>query len=325
MCGIFGAIRFDGGFNSNEIQQFQQSVEIVSHRGPDGDGHKLFFTSDSKTNVFLGHRRLSIIDLSAGGNQPMGRDGNWIVFNGEIFNYIEIRKELESYGYKFTSDSDTEVILRTYQHFGPKGFKAFNGMWAFIIYDMANQKIIASRDRFSIKPLNYFMSKTTIYFSSEFRQILPYLETKSINKSVLTSFLLQGLQDHTNQTFYTDIHKVPPKSYLTLDLKQRTKEIETYWDYMSSGIINEEEAIEKFRETLQQSIMIRLRSDVEVGCLLSGGLDSSLISVIANQNGVQPIRTFSVISKDKAVNEEKFIDIMVGERSLQNQKILFDP
>jgi asparagine synthase (glutamine-hydrolysing) len=326
MCGIFGAVKLTGGFDSHQISNFNKAVDIVNHRGPDSSGYKLFTNpQDNSSQVFLGHRRLSIIDLSESGRQPMERESVWIVFNGEIFNYIEVRETLKKLGHHFTSDSDTEVIIRTYQHYGPKGFDLFNGMWAFILFDSNKQEVVVSRDRFSIKPLYVSEDNGTLYFASELRQILLFKKSRQPNKEVLTTFLRQGILEHSTETFVEGIKKLAPKTNLVIDLINKTTKTETYWDYTDVGILSEGDAIEKFQETIRKSIALRLRSDVEIGCLLSGGLDSSLIAILANQIGEKPIRTFSVISEDKKMSEEKFIDIATREGGLLNQKILFDP
>ncbi|HEX5170066.1 MAG TPA: asparagine synthase (glutamine-hydrolyzing) [Cyclobacteriaceae bacterium] len=323
MCGIFGAIKLQGGFDDNQISKCLRAVDLVRHRGPDSQGHKLF-TNDNNS-IFLGHRRLSIIDLSNAGNQPMEDGGVWIVFNGEIFNYIEVREKLKRQGYQFKSDSDTEVILKTYIHYGTRGFNLFNGMWAFILYDSVQQKVIVSRDRFSIKPAYYFKHENEIYVASELRQVLLFHRAVKPNISTLATFLLQGILEHNCETFYQEISKIPAKSNMIVDLKSNNIKFEKYWDYDDIGEIKEKEAIERLQEMLRTSISLRLRSDVEIGGLLSGGLDSSLIVTLSNECSERPLHTFSVVSRDKNVSEEKFIDIMVREKKLINQKITFDP
>ncbi|MBS1680855.1 MAG: asparagine synthase (glutamine-hydrolyzing) [Bacteroidetes bacterium] len=325
MCGIFGAVKLEGNFDDELINTFDKAVSLVSHRGPDSQGSKIFYNNLSKPYLYLGHRRLSIIDLSSEANQPMEDDGIWIVFNGEIFNYVEIKENLKKLGHKFKTDSDTEVILKTYLQYGTEGFHRFNGMWAFILFDSKNNKIIASRDRFSIKPLYYFEQDGAIFFSSELRQILLLSKKRKPNIKTLNTFLLQSVRDHDLETFYEEIYKIPAKSSMVIDLNNKSRNIIKYWNYGSSTIYTEDQAIEKFHETIENSIRLRLRSDVEIGCLLSGGLDSSLISALSNKIGVNPIRTFSVISNDKKENEEEFIDIMVKEGKLLNRKIHFDP
>lgn len=326
MCGIFGAVRISGCFDKNHIPLLRKATDLVSHRGPDGSGHRIFDSAKHHApHVFLGHRRLSIIDLSENGNQPMEDNGVWIVFNGEIFNYVEVREKLKTLGYHFTSGSDTEVILKSYHEWGPQGFNHFNGMWAFILFDTKRQLVIASRDRFSIKPLYYYEYDNTIYFSSELRQIELFMPSRQPNAMTLSTFLLQGIQEHTDETFYKNVNKVPPKTNFIIDLATKSRKFEQYWDYVCEDLVSEKEAIEKFQHLLKTSVSIRLRSDVEVGCLLSGGLDSSIIATIANEVGGNPIRTFSVVSTDKTVSEERFIDIMVKRKDLLNQKIIFDP
>lgn len=324
MCGIFSAISFRKSFTDSDYDKFTKYLNLVSYRGPDSfdtKSYNSFSKEENKNsfNVFLGHRRLSIIDLSSQGNQPMKIDNIVIIFNGEIFNYIELKKDLEKENYKFYTKTDTEVIIRLYQKYGESGFELLNGMWAFIILDLNKNKLIASRDRFSIKPLFYFNNNNAIFFSSEIKQLIPLLENKNINRRVMHNFLQQNLSDYSDETFYEGIKKVKPKTNLSINLNNGEIEENQYWDY--SNIDIEGNPFDKFRELMIDSVNIRLRSDVEVGALLSGGLDSSVISVLADKLNNGNLKTFSVISDDKKFSEEKFIDILINEKNIQNQKL----
>lgn len=329
MCGIFGAIQLSGKFSDSNYRQFVQLTDLVSYRGPDASGYLALDSfgknSDSSSfNIFLGHRRLSIIDLSSSGNQPLKDENIYIVFNGEIFNYVELKSELIGKGYSFSTNTDTEVILKTYREYGADGFAQFNGMWAFILVDLKKNKIIVSRDRFSIKPLYYFQDNDIFYFASEIKQLIPLLKTKDINEGALYAYLKQSLVDYNNETFLKKIFKIKPKTNFVIDLNTGKTEEKKYWDYDFHEVNNEKEAIENFRELFFDSVKIRLRSDVKIGSLLSGGLDSSAITMVANEITKGNFESFSVVSNEKKYSEEFFIDALIKEKQLTNKKLFFD-
>ena len=330
MCGIFGAVNLTSYFNKKDYLQYVSLTDLVSYRGPNafsyaGIDHRDNVKSDVKFNIFLGHRRLSIIDLSKDGIQPMEDNNVFIVFNGEIFNYIELKEELIQKGVNFKTKTDTEVILKLYEKYGEKSFDKLNGMWAFIIVDLNKKRVVISRDRFSIKPVYYCRTDDSIFFGSEIKQLIPLLQKKEINDTILSLFLRQGIIDHTEDTFIKGIKKVNPKTNLIIDLISNEIKEQKYWDYELVEITNLEKAGDEFKQLLIDSLRIRLRSDVEIGSLLSGGLDSSTLSIIGNnlQNG--NLKTYSVVSKDKKHSEEKFIDLFVKKTGIFNQKILLEP
>jgi asparagine synthase (glutamine-hydrolysing) len=328
MCGIFGAINLNGKFQESEYQKFVGLTDVIAYRGPDSSGYEKYSATESTGgfNVFLGHRRLSIIDLSEAGKQPMEFDGLSIIFNGEIFNYIELRESLKKLGHVFKTDTDTEVIIRTYQHFGDQGFSSFNGMWSFILFDKAENKVIVSRDRFSIKPLYYLEQDGCYYFSSELKQLTPLLHKKSLNKDIMYNFLNQAVLEHNENTFFEGIQKVKPCHNLVLNLDTQSATLKKYWAYqLENSYSNEGDVIEKFRELFTDSIKIRLRSDVKIGALLSGGLDSSAICAIADKIMQGNFETFSIISDDKRYSEEYFIDELVKKCNIKNTKLGFEP
>lgn len=327
MCGIFGAINYDNDFNEEHKIQFKELTDLVSYRGPDGSGyysinHNKFSGDSSKFGLFFGHRRLSIIDLTDSAAQPMTKGTYTIVFNGEIFNYIELREELKAKGCFFDTDSDTEVIIRTYEYYGHLGFSKFNGMWAFALYDSLSMKVVLSRDRFSKKPLFYYETANNFYFSSEIKQLLPLVNKLTLNEQILFSYLKQGLLDFSTETFFNSIFKLEAKHNMIIDLNKRSIEKVKYWDY--DNVITDLKNIEEeFYYLLQDSVNLRLRSDVSVGTMLSGGLDSSAITLMAN-NKKPDIETFSVVSDDVTTSEEPYIDIMVKHFGLKNLKLNFD-
>jgi asparagine synthase (glutamine-hydrolysing) len=329
MCGIFGSINLSGSYTERDYRSFISATNLVSYRGPEYGGYKTFNLSEgngeNSFSIFLGHRRLSIIDLSDNGRQPMSVDGLCIVFNGEIFNYIELKNDLISLGEIFVTDTDTEVILKIYKRFGEKGFTRLNGMWAFVIYDSINELIIISRDRFSIKPLYYLNNDNEFYFASEIKQLLPFVPRKEVNEQNLYSFLQQGLVEFNNQTFFKDIQKIPAKQNLIIDLRKKKLYFSQYWNYTINPINNEKEGIELFYDLFKESVKIRLRSDVNVGSLLSGGLDSSAISILAAEMLKESFSSYSVVSNDRKYSEEKFIDIMGKQKYINNKKLIFEP
>ena len=275
MCGISGIINKNlSSVDKNDIKKIN---DLVAHRGPDGEGY--FF----KNNFSFGHRRLAIIDLSKDGSQPMNIDGYVITYNGEIYNYIEIREELIKLGEVFETNSDTEVLLRSYIKWGKKCLNKLNGMWAFAIFDPITNQIFCSRDRFGIKPFYYLSNSKNFVFGSEIKQLLSFLKVKKLNRKIAADYLVYGFEEHTNNTFFKKIYSLSGGSYLIYDLNNNTFNINKYYNIDSSKkILNNNLSIKKFRKTFQKSISLRLRADVDVGFCLSGGLDSSSIVAFAS-------------------------------------------
>jgi asparagine synthase (glutamine-hydrolysing) len=287
--------------------------------------------SELEITVGLGHRRLSIVDLSPMGHQPMcSLDGrHWIVFNGEIYNYLDLRKELEALGIGFVSHSDTEVLIAAFREWGVGCLSRLNGMFAFLIYDTQTQSVFAARDRFGVKPLYYRISKDCISFSSEIKQftVLPDWQAE-MNRQRVYDFLNWGIIDHTDETLFNGVYQVRAGFALELDLKPYSSGLAAYkqgeklhsfpW-YVVKGSGFEgsfEEASQEFYVHLVESVALRLRSDVPIGSCLSGGLDSSSIVCIANallrtQKSLVPQMTFSACSDIKRFDERKWIDVVV--------------
>lgn len=332
MCGIFGAINTTGFFDAPDFQQFVALTNLVSYRGPDDCGHvpltlkRPHSLRDQLFDVFLGNRRLSIIDLSSSGHQPMS-DGNgiWITYNGEIFNYVELRRELEARGHIFKTGTDTEVILHVYSEYGEEGFDRLNGMWAFAIVDIPARKIVLSRDRFSIKPLYICKTKDEIYFGSEIKQLLPILPARELNSSAMAGYLAQGLLDHEVETLFCGISRIRPGTNVIISLDSGTTEKE-YWRFQSPNATpaSSKELVEEFRALFFDSVRLRLRSDVKVGVLLSGGLDSSAITTAVRQVCGEQLQTYSIVSEHEGYDERRFID-MIAATGVPNRKITFRP
>ncbi len=276
MCGIAGIVIKTGQLDPMCFINSMLSVAI--HRGPDDEG--VF----SDKNLALGHRRLSIIDLSENAGQPMHYSKRYvIVYNGEVYNYIELKAELKNQGYAFSTESDTEVILAAYNCWGEDCVKRFNGMWAFAIYDTEKQILFCSRDRFGIKPFYYYLDDQIFCFASEIKQILTCKSKVVANRDVLLNYLLTGLEEYNDQTFFTDISKLSPGSNLIYDLKQNKIESYRYYHLNPATLNNDDEVYltNTFRDLLTDSVRLRLRSDVRVGTCLSGGLDSSSVATLA--------------------------------------------
>jgi asparagine synthase (glutamine-hydrolysing) len=280
MCGIAGIINF------NKTPVLKEEIDIltdaVKHRGPDGRGVWL----DGKNTVALGHRRLSILDLSENGKQPMSyADGRyWITFNGEIYNFLEIRKELENKGYYFNSDSDTEVILAAYQEYGEKMLDKFNGMWAFAIYDSAEKKLFLSRDRFGIKPLYYYKNENKFVFSSEVQAIHKILGNKHpLDKKVVNDIASGSFINHgSNGTYLEDVFSLPGGFNLILS-KDGEIDSEEWYKFKKVEVPKDfKKQAEKLKELIYNACILRLRSDVPIGTCLSGGVDSGGITALIN-------------------------------------------
>jgi asparagine synthase (glutamine-hydrolysing) len=299
MCGVFGV--FDPrGFRA-PAADLLKGLSIVAHRGPDGEGVAWFDTraTDPKiliddgssaiaerANLLLGHRRLAIIDLSDLGHQPMSSDDGqtWITYNGEIYNYLELRAELESLGATFRSHSDTEVILRAYEKWGAGAFDRFVGMWAFAILDLRQRCLVLSRDRFGIKPLYYIAAGDRFAFGSEIKQLLEISWVpRSLNTRAVYDYLRYEVADIGVETFFAGICKVHPGSTLILELNGGGHHERRYYTPTKGATLKDispAEAAARFRNLLEESVRIHLRADVPVGTCLSGGLDSGAIAML---------------------------------------------
>lgn len=291
MCGILGWL---GQHASKDIQRFNKALDLLAHRGMDGRGVW------SAPGVLLGHRRLSIIDLSAAGHQPMlePTSGAVITFNGEIYNHIELRGDLEVLGHRFTSHSDTEVLLHALIEWGEGALQRLNGMWAFAFWDPAKQRLLLSRDRFGVKPLYYRQGMQGLSFASEPKALLAlFPEHRQVCEQTLLDFLGNNLLYARGESFYQGIHLLPPAHYASFEAATGKWELSRYWDYPTKDntLLSGEEAIAQFDEIFTDAVRLRLRSDVPVGLTLSGGLDSTAVLAAANQSLPQPLTCFTSI------------------------------
>lgn len=286
--------------------------DSIRHRGPDGEG---FFFGE---NFAFGHRRLSILDLSTDGSQPMTyREKNVITFNGEIYNYIELREELKNECYTFHTQTDTEVILAAYDYWGESCVERFNGMWSFVIYDKERNELFASRDRFGVKPFYYTVSESMFAFGSEIRQLLPLIPQRKVNRQILLDYLITSIEEHTNDTFFDGIHKLQQGSNLIYNLSDHTYEIKEFYSLQLNpdyNTISEKEAVELYKNQLKSSVNLRMRSDVEVGTCLSGGLDSSSITALSaeilRKTSVEKIKAIHAKANEKNIDESEFASVV---------------
>ena len=304
MCGIGGIINKNN--KSVEELLIHQMTDIIAHRGPDSSGSFLY------KNIAFGHRRLSILDLSSSGHQPMKYlDDLVITYNGEIYNFIEIREELIQKGYIFDSNSDTEVILKAYHCWGKTCVNYFNGMWSFSILDIKQKIVFCSRDRFGVKPFYYIENNDLFSFGSEISQLLPFLPNRILNKKVALDYLISGIEECSNETFFKDIYLLKGGHNLVFDLQTNSYEIERYYNLKLSAQKNT--SVDDYIQELKRSITLRLRSDVKVGTCLSGGIDSSTISSFASklyQNSNEKLMAIHAKSSEYKTDESEFAKIV---------------
>jgi asparagine synthase (glutamine-hydrolysing) len=357
MCGIAGII-LKQKVNFNLNQKIVAMTDALSHRGPDGEGfilagdqtitphfntlkqnyHRADLNYIPKTslqdydqNSFLafGHRRLSIIDLSETGHQPMcNANGKiWITFNGEIYNYLEIKSDLKKIGHSFISESDTEVVLAAYKEWGFNCVERFNGMWAFCIYDSEKQLCFASRDRLGVKPFYYINNNNLLAFSSEQKAFIKAeLIAAKINNNALHNYLINGLLETNSTNFFEGINELMPGNNLVFNLKTQELKITTYYNLtehitLTNDRLSEKELIDKIAYTFENSVKLRLRSDVEVGTCLSGGIDSSALAVTISEITKQPLYCFTSIFKNQSINEEHFADSVANKIKAKHFKV----
>lgn len=306
MCGIAGFIDFNGNSSREIIEGMAQSMP---HRGPDGQG--VFFKETSGVQVGLGHRRLSIIDLSHAADQPMQYDGLHVVFNGEIYNYNEIRDELIGLGHQFQTHSDTEVILHAWRQWGEKCIQQWRGMFAIILFDEKTHEVIGIRDRPGVKPLNYYYHNNVFLFGSEFKALMghPAFE-KRINTDAVASFLQYGYVS-SPWSIFQHTFKLPAGHLFKLNLSSKELAVKQYWNvydhYNKPKLqISLPEAITETEKILAKSFQYRMVADVPVGVFLSGGYDSTCVTSLLQSSGTEKIKTFTIGTSDNKLDEAPF-------------------
>ena len=312
MCGISG-VYWRQNQNKKELNEIVKKMnQFQANRGPDGDG--IFI--DESNGLAFGHRRLSIIDLSEDGKQPMNYEDIWITFNGEIYNFLELKKELEEKGYKFKTKTDTEVILILYAEYGEKSFEMFRGMFAFALWDNKNKKLFLVKDRYGIKPLYYYSDNEKLIFASTVKAIIKS-ENIPVQKNIKAyiGFLLFGSVP-LPMTTIKNVFAVPAGCYLKFDEIDNKKLVE-YYDSLSAfqnkEKIDFKNTKQKISSLLEDSISHHLISDAPLGVFLSGGLDSSAITALAAKNCEKPIETLSIIFDESEFSEKKYQQ-MVAEK-----------
>jgi asparagine synthase (glutamine-hydrolysing) len=322
MCGIAGIYNL----NNQSVDKYllKRMTDIIKYRGPDDEG---FYYSD---NIGLGHRRLSIIDLSSAGHQPMSNDDEtiWIVFNGEIYNYIELREELINSGYKFTTSTDTEVIIKAYEKWGEECLKNFDGMFAFALWDSSKRRLFCARDRFGIKPFYYYFDGKIFVFASEIKSLLLHPDVpKRPNETIIYDYLALNAMDHTDETFFEGIKQLSPSHYIVLGNNGNIK-INNWYNISINDEFGDfsgkkdEEYAEQFLDSFSKAIRLHLRSDVPIGSCLSGGIDSSSIVCLTNKlifnDGIvekatisERQKTFTAAYKNESIDESDYAEEVV--------------
>lgn len=299
MCGIAGTINFI------DAERLDAMTDAQSHRGPDDRGVRLF----PEERVGLGHRRLSIIDLSPAGHEPMSNDDEtlWITFNGEIYNFIELRRELEQQGSRFNSKTDTEVILKLYEREGVECIKRLNGMFAVAILDRRQKKVVIARDHLGVKPLYYYHAQGKFVFASEIKGILASgIYAPEINWQAFYDYFT-FLYVPCPDTMFSGVKQLPPAHFLEFDLKKNEMRLSRYWSVKpglatrNGSALSYDESKETLRTLLSDSVEKQMISDVPLGAFLSGGVDSPILTGLMAQLSSQPVKTFTVAFRGKGL------------------------
>jgi asparagine synthase (glutamine-hydrolysing) len=307
MCGITGILSCDP--SNIYLERLKKMTDSVAHRGPDGEGY--WMNPDGE--VGFGHRRLSVIDLSESAAQPMHYLGKYTcIHNGEIYNYTELKQVLIARGYFFRTASDTEVLIAAYHCYGVECLSHFDGMFAFAIWDELEKTLFCARDRMGEKPFYYSFFENAFVFGSEAKVLWAAGLPKKVNEPMLLNFLSAG---HVNTpldltiSFYQQVFILPPAHYLRLSMPDLELSLHAYWDADKESMlkISEKEAEEKISHLFGQSLTRRLRSDVETGSTLSGGLDSSSIAAAIHGTGKFRQKTFSAVFPGYEKDESSYI------------------
>ncbi|WP_343089308.1 asparagine synthase (glutamine-hydrolyzing) [Methanocalculus natronophilus] len=332
MSGIAGSFQFQIGSPDRDL--VRNMSEVLRHRGPDGGG---IFSSG---RVCLAHRRLAILDLSDAGRQPMANENGtlWMVYNGELFNYPELRTELIRSGHRFTTETDAEVILHAYEEWGRDCLSRFNGMWAFAIYNTHDETLFCARDRFGIKPFYYTRVDGGILFASEIKALLLHpMVGREPDDEMVRTFLAWGIHDHTDRTMFAGVHQIRGGHSITF-LPSGEEEYECYFDPdVSSETASDPETGKKASGTLnhllEDAIRLRLRSDVPVGTCLSGGINSATVTALINRlirtespDSVGDVqKTFSAQVADPGSEERGSMDSILDATGAANERIFPGP
>ncbi len=354
MCGILAYFNRNG-ISEKELKQSLNALQKIKHRGPDGEGVVLINTKtgafhnlitaetpnasfDNKVtlnealsldyDLIFGHRRLSIIDVSTNGHQPMYHpNGNWIVFNGEIYNYLELREELKLAGFKFKTDSDTEVVHVAYQQWGEKCIEKFNGMFSIVLFDSKTKNLFIANDRFGVKPLYYTGDGSRLLLTSEIKQVKEYDFNLTLNTEAVSVYLKDHYLDYSEETFYNEVNRFKPSYYAFINLNKDTKLNEIpYYEAGTSKSKISGNPVEEFAALFESAVKLRLRSDVKVGFASSGGLDSSSVlytahKLLSKENTNPDLSTFSAIFPGMDGDESEFIKLIEKDLKIQSHYI----
>jgi asparagine synthase (glutamine-hydrolysing) len=320
MCGIAGIV---GASRSDRIEEaaVRRMCNAIVHRGPDDEGIL------ARQNTGLGMRRLSIIDLS-GGHQPIfNEDGTaWIVFNGEIYNFPELRPDLQAKGHRFSTHTDTETIIHLYEEMGSDCVQKLRGMFAFALWDEKRQKLLIARDRLGKKPLHYALRRGRLYFASEIKSILAVApELAEVNRAALLQYMYLGYVPDP-ATAFRGIHKLPPGHLL--EFERGEVRIRKYWDlphYATHQPASEEECLEELESRLAEAVRIRLISDVPLGAMLSGGTDSSTVVALMARASSKPVKTFAIGFKQADFDESQYARIVAEKFATDHHELILEP
>ncbi|HYE01186.1 MAG TPA: asparagine synthase (glutamine-hydrolyzing) [Alphaproteobacteria bacterium] len=325
MCGIAGLV----SQHRRDMTAIVAMTEAQAHRGPDGQGFciadglqasfgrsRAEMAGRSHGQVAFGHRRLAIIDVTDAGHQPMASDDGrlWITYNGEVYNYIELREELSREGVAFSGGSDTEVVLAAYRRWGVDCFARFNGMWALAIWDRDADRVVLARDRLGVKPLHVARDGDTLMFSSEIKGLLAAGLRPRLDRAAAADFLRHGVVNHGDATFFEGVAAFPPGHYAVVPLDRAPAlDPKPFWSLPLDGeeAVGEAEAVERFRELFLSAVRLRMRSDVTVGACLSGGLDSSSIVCAAAREASAPLVTFTSAFKGGRYDERRYAELAI--------------
>lgn len=327
MCGIAGQYCYGGSLPDEKL--LAGMSERLAHRGPDGQGTYIH------GSIGLTHRRLAIIDLSENAHQPMSNEDNtlWLVYNGEIYNYPDLRDELRQKGHSFRSKSDSEVILHAYEEWGTACLEHFNGMWAFALWDEKRQQLFCARDRFGIKPFYYTEVAGSFLFASEIKALLAHADVgKKPDDETLLTYLAWGVLDHSEKTMFDGIFQLRPAHAMLVTAGGKPAQFR-YWDFTVNPAVTsdvpDETAANRLLSLLRDAVRIHLRSDVPVGTCLSGGIDSSTLAVLINEyvrstDAPESIgarqKTFSAYFDDPRFDESRYIDEVVAATAVEAYK-----
>ena len=314
MCGFVAYITQ----NKDQVSQqtLNECLKQVNHRGPDSFG---VYTEGF---VGFGHNRLSIFDTSTAGHQPMERDDCVLIFNGAIYNFRELKMNLEEF--LFTSESDTEVVLAAYKKWGVDCVKRFNGQWSFLIYDKTKNIVFGSRDRYGIKPFYYLEKDDVVWFSSEIKALTKTGLQLTENQSVAVDFLQHGIHNHSEETFFEEVLSLEPGNNFVYDLHDHSYAIESYYSpEQELNTFSYEENLDRFKSFFFNSLEFRLRSDVPLGVSLSGGLDSASIACGLNHMNENPL-SVSAVYPNKEYSEENLINTTASHAGIRNIKTIVE-